>query len=732
MIQAAPQVTVLTPTFNRRDYLAQAIRSVLAQQFADWEMVVINDGGCDVRDVVEACGDERVAYVSQPENRGKAACLNLGLQRARGRYVAYLDDDDVWYPNHLATLVRALEANPQVGVAYSDLYAVVFLKGKDGRRYPLEKRVCVCRDYNRMLMFHFNHTLHVSLMHRKDLALRAGGYDENVRVMIDWDLTRKLSFYTDFLHVEETTGEYYQPVRDSDRISDVQRRDAESYRQNLRRIRADLPPEPWPMVQKVAVIFPVSRWDAQARATAEYLVDQLDYPCRIVLVNRDATGSEAACRAALGPLAELGNLRIQHAPGATLDEAYVAGARGERADLYYLPSDRLCREVGLRLITGLCYLEEARADAVRWQADPDAGSSYDVLVKRHALFPDGKPICPWPESARGATVPVVPDGWLPEALKADELLTFANRCENEGNYAAALRLLDEAAALKAGGAGRPYLVQLYANVAFGLGDHEKAEAMCRALISQGYGADNWVRLGRIHQSQGRYAEALEAYRRGLAGIGLAEADLDDGPFPFVCAADFDAFHAVAGRGECMVELGPADGVAQALRRASRLRANSPRPYVAFGRLFLQRGDWQSAAEAFALAGRRRRPPQDVAVEAGLAEAWEGMGRPGEAFQWLLKALSRRPDDVELLAKAARLGGLLGRAGETEALYRTFLSYRPGHVPALLGLAGICAAQGRAQEAAELTEQAEVLCALGGARVAAQGSGAARPAAKEPA
>ncbi|MHC4481405.1 MAG: glycosyltransferase family 2 protein, partial [Planctomycetota bacterium] len=167
----APRVTILLPTYNRACSLGEAIASVVQQEFTDWELLVINDGGEDVRPVVEAFGEPRIQYHGRQENRGKAACLNFGIRRARGEYVAYLDDDDLWYPHHLSVLTDALDANPDCGVAYSDLYAVVSLKGEAGRRIPLEKRICVCRDYNRLLMFHFNHTLHVSLVHRKDLAL---------------------------------------------------------------------------------------------------------------------------------------------------------------------------------------------------------------------------------------------------------------------------------------------------------------------------------------------------------------------------------------------------------------------------------------------------------------------------------------------------------------------------------------------------------------------------------
>jgi tetratricopeptide (TPR) repeat protein len=672
-------------------------------------MLIINDGGTDVRRVVEGFNDPRLKYLNLAENRGKAACLNLGLERARGSYVAYLDDDDIWYPNHLSTLVRALDDNPQVGVAYSDLYAVVFLKGEDGRRYPLEKRICVCRDYNRMLMFHFNHTFHVSLMHHKDLAFRAGGYDESIRVLIDWDLTRKLSFYTDFLHVQVTTGEYFQPVAGSDRISDVQRKDAEGFQQNLRRIRADLPPEPWPMVKRVAVVLPVTRWDEAGLATVRYLLDKLDYPCRIVLVNRDAALAEgrsaalaeADCRRALRPLAELKNLTVMCAAGGGLHDAYLAGARSTEADFYYLPSDRVCRQVDLRLTKGVCYMGETRCAAVRWGADETEGP-YDILLSREALFSAAH--ADWPRPA------VVPRGWMPDELKADEMLFLASEYEREGNYAAAQRFLDAADAVERGGTGDAYMVQLYASIAFGLGDYRKAERMCENLIAQGYGADNYVRLGRIYQSQGRHGPALEAYRRGLAGIGLAEADVDAGPFPFTCLADFDAFHAMVGQAECLLELGRDEEAARALRRAARLRANSHRPYVAFARLFLKHGELQSAAEALGMAAEQDLPPRDASVEAGFAAVRERQGQLELAFEWACRALAKCPENEELLATASRLGERLGRTEATAALYRRFLSYHPGHVPALVGLAAACRRLGRHDEARELSDRAAVLAA----------------------
>ena len=700
-----PRVTVLTPTYNRPAYLGEAIRSVLAQQFADWEMLVVNDGGQDVREVVEGVRDPRVSYLNLPANRGKAACLNLGLEWASGQYVAYLDDDDVWYPNHLKVLVEALEANPDVGVAYSDLYAVVFARGEGGRRYPLEKRIWVCRDYNRMLMFHFNHVLHVSMMHRKELALRAGGYDETIRVMIDWDMTRKLSFYTDFLHVPVTTGEYYQPVQDSDRISDRGRRDEEAYRHNLRRVRADLPPEPWPKVKRTAVVAAFDAWDARTAALVRYFADKLDHPCRIVLVNRDAALSPEACRASLGRLAELGHVTVVDAGACDLHGAYLAGVRAVEADFCYLASPALEPALNLRLIRGLGYMDSVGAQAVRWYGDP-TGGPYDVLATRRAVL-DARP--PGREGAWLQPV-TVPEDWQPEEFEADHLIWFARECEREGSYALAKELLERAAAVRQGGTGDPFLVQLYANVAFELGDYEAAERMCRRLVAEGYGKDNWVRLGCIHQGRRQWREALEAYARGLAEIGLAGEDLEGPPFPLFDVNDSDAFRAVAGQGECLLALGEDGAAAGMLRKAIRLQARNHRPYVALARLMARRDRPREALGLLATAERQERPAQDLSVEDVYIAVHERLGDLREAFEWCLKGLERRPEHGGLLARAARLGALLGEDARLAGVHERFLARRPGNVAALGGLAAVYRRLGRVQEAEGLASRAALLSA----------------------
>jgi glycosyltransferase involved in cell wall biosynthesis len=124
--QPAPAVSVLIATYNKRRALQHAIESVLGQTFRDFELWVIGDGCTDdSAELVASYGDARVHWHNLPVNSGyQSAPHNEGLRRARGRYIAYLNHDDLWLPDHLERLVAALEHN-DADVAYSILQWVL-------------------------------------------------------------------------------------------------------------------------------------------------------------------------------------------------------------------------------------------------------------------------------------------------------------------------------------------------------------------------------------------------------------------------------------------------------------------------------------------------------------------------------------------------------------------------------------------------------------------------------
>ncbi len=280
---SGPLVTALIPTYNRPYYLSVAIESVVRQDYENLEIFVMNDGGQDVTDVVESFGDPRIIFINGEENRGLPYRLNEALAKAQGKYVCYLGDDDLFYRHHVSTLVDVLENKTDCHVAYSDLYKTYCRVNADGSRTVLSKIVEVSRDFDRFFMFYFNHALHVSLMHRRDLLDRAGPYNENLNVLIDWDLTKRLVFYSDFHHIHDITGEFYASMGESDRISVQRRKDKKDYTRNVMAIRTTRPPKPWPKVDDMSVIFTADRFDQQAGNTLGLIWRHTFYPYEVYL-----------------------------------------------------------------------------------------------------------------------------------------------------------------------------------------------------------------------------------------------------------------------------------------------------------------------------------------------------------------------------------------------------------------------------------------------------------------
>jgi glycosyltransferase involved in cell wall biosynthesis len=179
-------VSVIVPAYNQSRYLGEAIQSVLAQTYGDFEVIVVDDGSTDdTRSVAAGFTDARVRYVYQ-ENRGLSAARNTGIRHARGPLLTFLDSDDLFLPEKLALLVAALDANPQVGLVagqavlideHSRLVGEVFDRG-------------LPEDRSELLL---GNPLHVgSVLLRREWQERVGFFDETLRSYEDWDMWLRL------------------------------------------------------------------------------------------------------------------------------------------------------------------------------------------------------------------------------------------------------------------------------------------------------------------------------------------------------------------------------------------------------------------------------------------------------------------------------------------------------------------------------------------------------------
>lgn len=133
----SPRTSVIIPSFNYAEYLPAAIDSVLGQTDGDFELVVVDDGSRDNScAVVQAYSDPRVRLLVQP-HRGRGAARNTGMHTALGRYIAFLDADDIWAPDKLARQCAVLDGNSEIGLVYSR-YGVINSDGRimsKGRSY---------------------------------------------------------------------------------------------------------------------------------------------------------------------------------------------------------------------------------------------------------------------------------------------------------------------------------------------------------------------------------------------------------------------------------------------------------------------------------------------------------------------------------------------------------------------------------------------------------------------
>lgn len=194
-ISKNPLVSVVIPTKNRPELLQYAIKSLLEQTYENWQAIVVNDGGCDVESLIRSLDPEgkKVHYVSLGVSKGPSGSRNVALSLAQGEIITYLDDDDVYLPNHLEKVVERIVDG--AAVVFTQVKWVIE-KIENGRRIDLSE------DYRYINHPHSNEDLLVqnyitmiSLAHRKSCLQKIGGFDERLTALVDWDLILSLSKY---------------------------------------------------------------------------------------------------------------------------------------------------------------------------------------------------------------------------------------------------------------------------------------------------------------------------------------------------------------------------------------------------------------------------------------------------------------------------------------------------------------------------------------------------------
>jgi len=182
------EVTVVVPTRNRAAMLRQALRSVAAQRGVDLEAVVVDDGSTDATPAVAAgMGDRRLRLIRHQRPQGVSAARNRGIAEARGRWVAFLDDDDVWAPEKLASQLAAAERDDRAWVVTGAVSVDEGLRVLAAEPPLAPERIVADLDrYNSVPAGASN------VLARAELLAVTGGFDLRLRHMADWDLWIRL------------------------------------------------------------------------------------------------------------------------------------------------------------------------------------------------------------------------------------------------------------------------------------------------------------------------------------------------------------------------------------------------------------------------------------------------------------------------------------------------------------------------------------------------------------
>lgn len=206
--KSGPLVSIIVRTKDRPNLLANAMRSITTQTYPNLEIVVVNDGGQNVLDMVQSLsGDIPIQYVDHEKCRGRASAANSGLKAARGKYCNFLDDDDVFYPDHAACLVGHLEISREK-VAFSNVLNV-FFSGPPENPQNREKEERVFNfDFDPDRLLFENYIPIMSVLFSRETLTSVKGFSEGLTLFEDWDFWMRLSRHFPFHHVDRTTAEY--------------------------------------------------------------------------------------------------------------------------------------------------------------------------------------------------------------------------------------------------------------------------------------------------------------------------------------------------------------------------------------------------------------------------------------------------------------------------------------------------------------------------------------------
>ena len=207
-----PNVSVVIPSFNRWHYTLQAVESVLCQTYRDFEVIIVDNGSTDsVPGSLANLRGSQIRVFRLDPNQGRSTPRNVGIREARGKYIAFLDSDDVWYPQKLQEQIPLLDENPEIGLVHSFSEAVDGegrILAKENRKRLALYRKAVRRGYTYEQMSLRCILFTSTIVARKQVLEEIGGYDTSMPILEDWDMYLRLALISRIATVETVLAKY--------------------------------------------------------------------------------------------------------------------------------------------------------------------------------------------------------------------------------------------------------------------------------------------------------------------------------------------------------------------------------------------------------------------------------------------------------------------------------------------------------------------------------------------
>jgi glycosyltransferase involved in cell wall biosynthesis len=180
-------VTILMPAYNTEAYIREAIGSVLAQTFRDFELLIVNDGSTDqTESIIRSYPDSRIRLINQ-SNQGVSAALNTGLKQARGKYIARFDADDICYPERIQVQYDFMSLHPDYVLTGSD---ATYMDREGEYLFYYSTLGHTNKEINEKIKTYCPF-IHSSVMYIREIALELGGYDPGAHTFEDYLLWMK-------------------------------------------------------------------------------------------------------------------------------------------------------------------------------------------------------------------------------------------------------------------------------------------------------------------------------------------------------------------------------------------------------------------------------------------------------------------------------------------------------------------------------------------------------------